>query len=124
MENVREEIEKINNHVKKYMWMDFSYEYITDSEIKIVGSIDLSYEELYSIEIFFTLASSIATTLFDWSKDDTKPFIELVEKDEILKKLDYVNEDSYFFKINVEGYSEAQIWIVAKSIRCNILKDE
>ena len=124
MENVREEIEKINNHVKKYMWMDFSYEYITDSEIKIVGSIDLSYEELYSIEIFFTLASSIATTLFDWSKDDTKPFIELVEKDEILKKLDYVNEDSYFFKINVEGYSEAPIWIVAKSIRCNILKDE
>lgn len=123
MLKIEEEIEKINNYVKKHMWMDFSYEYITNSEIKIVGSIDLSYEELYSIEIFFTLVSSVATTLYDWSKDNAKPFIQLVSKEEILKKLDYVNDDSYFFKINVEGYPDAPIWIVAKSIKCNILKE-
>ena len=123
MTKIEEEIEKINSFVKKFMWMDFSYEYITEYEIKIIGTTDLSYEECNEIEIYFTNVSNILSTLFDWTKDDDKPLIELISKEEILKKMDYIGEKRYCFRMNADGYSDGPIWIVAESIKCKILKE-
>jgi len=122
MQDIKKEVFRINEYLKQYEWMDFSYEIINNIEIKIIGSMDLSWENYHSIELFFDNPINISTVLFDWHKHESLPFIELSSREEVVDKLGEVANEEYIFKINVDGYEKSPICIVAKSIRCNILK--
>ena len=121
MTNNEKNIQAINDYIKKFMWMELAYEVINSNQIKIVGSIDLVWEEPY-IEIMFDEPITIFTPLNDWITDDKKPLVQLATKREAIKAIKYYSEDYPVFKINVDGYNQAPVWIAAKSISFNIKK--
>ena len=53
MKELENELIKVNKYLQHCLWMDFSYEIINSEYIKIIGSIDLSWENSHSIELFF-----------------------------------------------------------------------
>ena len=122
MKELENELIKVNKYLQHCLWMVFSYEIINSEYIKIIGSIDLSWENSHSIELFFESPINILTILSDWHKPDKKPFIELATEEEAVRQLKYIGKGHYIFKINAEGYTVAPIWIIAKSFKCNILK--
>lgn len=122
MQDLEEKIKSINTYVNQCLWMDFSYEIMNDVYIKIIGSLDLSWENYHSIELLFERPTNILTILQDWHKHDDKPFIELANKEEAIHKLGCICEEDYVFKINADGYSVAPIWISARSLKYSILK--
>ena len=121
MSNNEKNIQAINDYIKKFMWMELAYEVINLEQIKIVGSIDLVWEEPY-IEIIFDKPITIFTPLNDWITDDEKPLVQLATKQEAIGVIKYVSDDFPVFKINADGYDEAPVWIAAKSISFNIKK--
>ncbi len=121
MEDITSKIKEINDYLQKCAWMDFSYDEINDVSIKIIGSIDLSWQNYHSIELEFERPTNIITILSDWQKHDALMFIELATEKEIEKKFGTIDNHYYVFKINVDGFLESPIWIVAKTLKYKIL---
>lgn len=123
IKEIESEVNKINLYLKECLWMDFDFTNISVNQIKIIGSIDLCWENYHSIEIEFLNPTHISAILFEWHLLEKKPFIEIASGEEFYKKFNYENElDQHVFKINADGYNDSPIWIVAESIKSIILK--
>ncbi len=122
-DDVKAELEKINEFLGKCLWMDFEFCKMNSSQVIIAGTIDQSYSE-YAIDIKFEQPYFISS-LFVWSVDTSKPFIKLAsEKEEVELIAKYnIEEGNYIFKINVEDREDSPIFIAAKKIICNILNE-
>lgn len=121
LEEVKIEIDKINNYLKKCLWMDFELSYSSGKEVIISGSIDMSQNN-YAIDVFFEEPFHISS-LFFWHTDTQKIFIELITSSEELYSMNTkysIEEGNYIFKIYPEDY-ESFIYIIAKKIKCNII---
>ncbi|SFD39251.1 hypothetical protein SAMN04488168_13654 [Bacillus sp. 491mf] len=124
IEEISNEILKINNYLKKCLWMDFEFARMDGGDIVVAGRIDTSYNE-FAINIEFGIPYYISS-LLNWHLDDSKPFIELVEGDEMWKIIDryQVEEGNYIFKINAEDFEEAPIIIASESLKCEIVNEK
>lgn len=123
LEEIKNEVDSINKYLSECMWMDFDFINIGCNHIKMIGSIDLCWENYHSIEIEFLNPTHISAILFEWHLHEKKPFIEIANSEEIYKKFGYEKElTHHVFKINADCYDEAPIWITAESIKSIILK--
>lgn len=123
IEEMENEVKKINKYLSECMWMDFDFINIDGNQVKMIGSIDLCWKDYQSIEIEFLNPTFISTILFEWHLHEKKSFIEIANDEEIYKKLGCEKGLShYMFKINADGYEESPIWIIAESIKSIILK--
>lgn len=122
-EEVQSELKKINDFLSICSWMDFEFCQMSASQVVIAGSIDQSYNK-HAIHIKFEQPYFISS-LFLWTTDTSKPFIQLVSKEEEFEmNTNYqVEQGNYIFKINVEDFETPPIFIAAKKILCNILNE-
>ena len=122
-EEINAEILKINNYLKKCLWMDFEFASMDGGDIVVAGRIDTSYDE-FAINIEFGTPFYISS-LLSWHLDDSKPFIELVAEDEKQKIDDkyQVEQGNYIFKINAENFEIAPIVIASKSLKAEIVNE-
>lgn len=123
-DEINTEILKINNYLKKCLWMDFEFAKMDGGDIVVAVRIDTSYDE-FSINIEFGEPFYISS-LLSWHLDDSKPFIELVDGDEkqIIDDKYQVEQGNYVFKINAEDFETAPIIIASKSIKCEIVNEK
>ncbi len=123
LDDAKKEIKIINEYLKKFTWMDFTYGSINMGCIELIGSDDLTYEDNDFLKILFEEPLFISTLLNEWHKHDEKPFIEIASEEECINKFGHIyNKDCIIFKINVEDYNDAPVWVVSKKIKCIILK--
>lgn len=117
------EILKINNYLKKCLWMDFEFAKMDGGNITVAGRIDTSYDE-FAINIEFGNPFYISSVL-SWHLDDSKPFIEVIDEDEKQKIYDkyQVEQGYYVFRINAEDFTNSPIIIVSKTIKCEIVNE-
>lgn len=113
-QEVKEIINEINEYLSNFMWMDFSIEEVRDFYLKIVGSIDFSWEP-NSIEIYFEGATYAELVLHGGIEmPDDKIFIELVEKNDTINLLRVKPIDCHVFRLR--NSFDADCIIYAKSI--------
>lgn len=124
VEEISNELAKINHYLEKCLWMDFEFAKMNTSDIIVAGRKDISYS-IFSIDINFGRPYYLSS-LFSWHFDDSKQFIELVAGEEMWKIIDkyQVEKGNYIFKINAEGFETAPIIIASKSIRCEIVDEK
>ena len=120
---IESEINKINTFLLKCSWMDFHLVQMDPYSVKMSGSIDESFISP-AIEIVFEHVHFIST-LFEWTIDKSKPFIQLVSENEDYKYTNMFNVeiDNYIFKMNIDGIREGAMIIASKKIHCNILNE-
>ncbi len=120
---VQHEIKKINDYLRKCLWMDFEFARIDASQVVMAGRIDQSYNK-FAIDIYFEQPHFVSS-LFLWTADTSKPFIQLVSKEEEFEfNTNYqVEEGNYIFKVDAEGFEKTPIFIAAKKIHCNIIDE-
>lgn len=123
-DEVLEEINKINDYLSKCMWMDFEIHSFHWGELIMSGAIDLTYNDNTAIEIFFGYPH-FANILFSIKTDTSKPFIELCSDEECMEfnKKYQVEHGNYIFKIYPEDFEETPMYIAAKKISSNIIKN-
>lgn len=121
LKDVHNEIAKINDYLSQCMWMDFDYKQIGEDKIILCGCTDQSWRE-ESIEIVFEFPQ-LVSTLFSWSMDEKKPFIQIASSEELAQSTRLVSERGcYIFKLNDSDSEQSRIFISASGIKCNILK--
>jgi len=121
------EIKKINEYLKKCLWMDFTLCQSHNGHIEFFGAIDQTYNNYidnYEIKIVFEQPYFISS-LFSWTMDPSRPAINLVSEDEEyeLNTKYKIELGNYLFKINVEDFESPPIIIAAKKIGCEILNE-
>ena len=122
-EEVLAVIKRINNYLNECLWMDFEFCMINDFNVVMVGKISQSYNQS-EIEIHFEQPHFVSS-LFEWTSDASKPFIQLCTEEEGAElntkyKVVYGN---YHFKISAEDFETPPIIVIAKKITCVILND-
>lgn len=122
-EAINAEILKINNYLKKCLWMDFEFSRMDGGNIVVAGRIDTSYDE-FAINIEFGTPFYI-NSLLSWHLDNSKPFIELVVKDEKQKLVDtyQIEQGNLIFRISAEDFETAPIVIASKSLKVEIINE-
>ncbi len=122
--DVQIEIEKINNYLSDFLWMDFDYKNIGENKIILCGCLDQSWREEY-IEIIFEYPQLISTPFF-WSMNEKKPFIQLLTQEDLSKFSKFVSEKGcYIFKLNdCDIDDDGGIFITAARVKCNIIKQK
>ena len=120
MNEVKNEINKINNYMQNQLWMDFEFCMLDAGKIVLSGTLDRSYNK-YVIDIEFEQPYCISSLLY-WSVDTSIPLLELANEDEIIEmnKKYRVEQGNYIFKINVEDFEQTPIYIAARNIKCVI----
>lgn len=123
LKEVKDTINKINEYLMKCKWLDFDFTNIDCYRIKIIGSVDLSWENNHSIEIEFEFPEYISALLWGFSLQKDKPFVEIEDKSAFSSNTGLLlTEEDYCFKINIEDFDRLPIKIIAKNIKFNILK--
>ena len=122
-EEILFELSRINDYLNECLWMDFEFCVANSFNIAIVGKVSQSYNQS-DIEICFEYPHFVSS-LFSWTTDTSKPFIQLCSDEEIADlntkyKVEYGN---YLFKINAEDFENLPILIIAKKITCKIMSD-
>ena len=120
-QEVQKEIDKINQYLSQFAWMDFEITYIGGDKIVMYGKEDLLFSET-NIEIVFQYPQAISSML-TLSMDTTKPFIQLSSLDILKKQTGVYAYECHVFQINHEEMDEkAHIYIAATQIKSNIIK--
>lgn len=103
IEEINSEILKVNNYLKKCLWMDFEF------------AINIDFRKPYYL-----------SSLLYWNLNNSKPFIELVAGKEMWKVIDkyQVEEGNYIFKINAEDFDTAPIIIASKGLKAEIINKD
>ncbi|WP_411348055.1 hypothetical protein [Paenibacillus sp. WLX2291] len=124
LNDVREEMNKINSFLSRCLWMDFELCQMNAWQVVLSGSIDPSIDE-YAIDIEFEEPYFISS-LFLWHADTSKVFIELANEAEIIEmnKKYNVEQGNYIFKINTEEANISPLIIIAKKISVKILNED
>lgn len=124
IEEINSEILKVNNYLKKCLWMDFEFASVDGGDIVAAGRIDTSYDE-FAINIDFRKPYYLSSLLY-WNLNNSKPFIELVAGKEMWKVIDKyeVEEGNYIFKINAEDFDTAPIIIASKGLKAEIINKD
>lgn len=113
----------INEYMSMCKWMDFDFIKINCDSIKMIGSIDLSWENYHSIEIEFEKPEYISALLWGFSLQKDKPFIELESNFTVSGERGLsLTQDDYCFKINIEDFEKSPIRIISKNIKFIVLK--
>ncbi|MGC6767120.1 hypothetical protein [Enterococcus sp. LJL51] len=123
-EELTNELLKINNYLKKCLWMDFEFAHMDGGKLVVAGRIDTSYND-FAINIEFGTPFFVSS-LLSWHLDDATPFIELIEGDALgqLNEKYHIEQGNYLFKINAEGFDSAPIIIASKSLKCEIINEQ
>ena len=122
LEDVKKQIDKINEFLSQRTWMDFMYTTMESEKITLLGSYDLSLAEP-KIEIMFRYPQIIASPFF-WTMDTKRPFIELSSAEELKEKTGlYAYDDVYVFKLNDQQLEDkSAIFITAAGLLCEIFQ--
>ncbi|MDR3292741.1 MAG: hypothetical protein LBT20_01395 [Clostridiales bacterium] len=72
IEEVEEEIAKINAYLSKNQWMDFEIKQVNSAQIVMIGSIDLLLEGYESLEIIIDQPTYMASNISEWHTDTSK----------------------------------------------------
>lgn len=116
---INEKIEKINEYLKKELWMDFELYGTGFLEVDICGKIDEADDE--KIKISFESPYMIScVSLFTYEGNDD--FIKIIEGEEAyqINKKYGVTQGNYIFKLmntNIEG----DMYIIAKSVEVELI---
>ena len=123
IEEINDEIRKINDYLEMCLWMDFEFAQMDGGNIVVAGRIDTSIYE-FAINIEFELPYYISS-LSHWHLDDSKLFIELLEGDEMwaISNKYHVEKGNHIFRINAENFEEAPIIIASHGLRCEIVDE-
>ena len=122
LEDVKKQIDKINEFLSTWTWMDFMYKTIESEKITLFGCADMYVVEP-KIEIMFRYPQIIVSPFF-LTADNTRLFIELSSEEELREKTGLYAEDAgYVFKLNDELLGdEASIFITAAGLQCEIFQ--
>ncbi|MDO1573811.1 hypothetical protein Q0G01_08075, partial [Lactiplantibacillus plantarum] len=63
IEEINSEILKVNNYLKKCLWMDFEFASVDGGDIVVAGRIDTSYDE-FAINIDFGKTYYLSSLLY------------------------------------------------------------
>ena len=120
LNQINEEIAKINGYLRNCLWMDFEIIQMGFVKIEIAGRMDTSLNK-YAISIEFEQPYFISG-LFCWSLDNSKDFISMADQNEFIEcnKKYRIENGKYLFKIGMEDFEEP-LYIAASAIKCNIL---
>ncbi len=120
IENINNEIFKINEYLKKCLWMDFEVCQTSFIQAEIAGRKDSSINK-YAISIIFEQPYFIQGPLF-WSLDNDKNFINLASEQEFteINTKYQIEEGYYLFKIIMEDFEGNAFYIAATGLKCNI----
>lgn len=88
MNNLRQSLNEINEYIRKSVWMDFSYDFISEEKISIIGSLDLSWKDYHSLELVFVCPTQIHTILSEWHKPEKKILLNSPPKRKLFKNLE------------------------------------
>ena len=102
---IRDVLEQFNDYLKEQLWMDFEIIEYSKTELRIIGSIDISNKpniELIFKDVFFVSAP------FNWKTDTSKKVGMLLSGEEAKKiNLKYQVEQGYhIIKIQPDDYPE------------------
>ena len=124
IEEINSEILKVNNYLKKCLWMDFEFASVDGGDIVVAGRIDTSYDE-FVINIDFGKTYYLSSLLY-WNLNNSKPFIELAAGKEMWEIIDkyQVEGGNYIFKINAEDFDTAPIIIASKGLKVEIINKD
>lgn len=120
---IKNEIIKINNYMKRCLWMDFEICQMSFIQIEIAGRLDTSINK-YAISIEF-IQPYFVSGLLCWEADNSKEFIELASQSEFaeISKKYQIGKEYYLFKISMEDYESAAVYVAASGIKCNIYEE-
>ncbi|MCL2422044.1 MAG: hypothetical protein FWD03_09320 [Defluviitaleaceae bacterium] len=120
-QQVENEIEKINTYLSRCLWMDFEICRMNAGQVIMAGTIDQSYGD-YAIDIVFE-EPHFVSSLFYWTTEPSKPFIELVTDEEAydFNTKYQVEEGNHIFKMNIENFEKSPIFIAARKVTCRII---
>lgn len=124
IEEINSEILKVNNYLKKCLWMDFEFASVDGGDIVVAGRIDTSYDE-FAINIDFGKTYYLSSLLY-WNLNNSKPFIELAAGKEMWEIIDkyQVEGGNYIFKINAEDFDTAPTIIASKGLKVEIINKD
>ncbi|MCG0685635.1 hypothetical protein ACSX7Y_16350 [Lactiplantibacillus plantarum subsp. plantarum] len=124
IEEINSEILKVNNYLKKCLWMDFEFASVDGGDIVVAGRIDTSYDE-FAINIDFGKTYYLSSLLY-WNLNNSKPLIELAAGKEMWEIIDkyQVEGGNYIFKINAEDFDTAPIIIASKGLKVEIINKD
>lgn len=125
LEQIKREIEKVNNYLRKCSWMDFTLAQANPGKIELYGAVDQSYNNYidnYEIRIDFEQPYYLSS-IFNWNTDTTKPVLELINDDSELNLRYKIEKGHYIFRIYSDEFDNSPIYIVAKGISCKILNE-
>jgi len=116
-----EVINKINNYLKKNLWMDFEICIMDGWEIVLSGKLDELDDEL--IEISF-LQPFMVSCLMSFSYEDGE-FISLIQgMDAVKMNKNYnVEKGNHIFKLSIDN-NESEFFVIAKEIKVNICEQQ
>lgn len=102
---IREVLERFNRYLRNHLWMDFELIEYSKTELRIIGSIDISDKP--NIELIFSDVFFVSTP-FNWKTDTSKEVGVLLSGEEAKKvNLKYQVEEGYhIIKIQPEDYPE------------------
>lgn len=119
LDEIKNEISKINRYLKNCLWMDFEICEMSFIKMEVAGRIDRSINN-YAISIEFD-QPYLVSGLLNWSLKNSKELIRLANSSEFIEfnKRYRIEQGKYLFKINMEDFDEG-VYIAASSVKCNI----
>lgn len=118
--SIATKIKKLNDIIKKQMWMDFDFVGFDGYELTIHGSIDLSSSD-YFISLKFIDVDYVSLS-GTWSSDTSKDVLRILNEKEIteMRPIAIVNSDCFVFQFIPEVF-DSLLYIAAKdfSYECN-----
>lgn len=119
IEEIENEISKINRYLNTCLWMDFEICEMSFIKIEVAGRVDRSIND-YAISIEFEQPYFVSG-LLTWGLETSEDFIKLADSLEFVEfnKRYRIEQGKYLFRINAENFEEG-VYIAASKIKCNI----
>ena len=111
-------VKKINNFIRSRGWFDFEVKYFSETNLRIVGGIELEY---YSeLEIVFEDVFFVSCAL-SWRTDTSQDAIHILQGREAydFNVRNNIQQGYSIFEI-IPEYFDREFYVVAKRIKCII----
>lgn len=124
IEEIKNEIEAINNYLKKYTQIDFEVLELHDATIAVTVQSSLPKNDC-TIKVLFGGTFHFSGSL-KFTYDVTKPFIELMEDDEKIEAIQkfHLEIGYYPFKLNVKQLENSPVLIASRNLKHEIINEK
>ena len=122
LDEIKNEISKINSYLKNCLWMDFEICEMSFIKMEVAGRIDRGIND-FAISIEFN-QPYLVSGLLTWGLEHSKEFIRLAKPSEFIEfnKRYKIEQGKYLFRINMENCDEG-IYIAASDVKCDIYNE-